>query len=141
MNRVPKYKAWYKPLKVMIEPGNLAMINFDTKVLGVYLEMDGKGYHVLRMSDFELLQFSQVEDAEDNKLCAGDIIEFSYEASRIRAQVQQEGPGWLLASNDLDDGYIWISETCESLDGIFCIPGSKLLGNIYSNPELLEVSP
>lgn len=140
MSKAPQYKSWYKPLKVMIEPNKLVMINFDTKVLGVYMVMDGKGYHVLRMSDFELLQFSGVEDALDHKLFDGDIIVFPYEASHIKAQVQREGPGWLLASHALDDGYIWISDVVESLDGTFYIPGSKLLGNIYSNPELLEVT-
>lgn len=139
MSRVQKYRAWYKPKRVMIEPENLVMINFDTKVLGVYMEMDGKGYHELRLSDFELMQYVGANDdsEEQNELFADDIVRFEYDGEEYTAKVHFEGPGWLLVNDALPDGYVWIGELTD-FDRNYCwIPDSSKLGNIYENPELL----
>ncbi|MEK5397482.1 YopX family protein [Paenibacillus sp. FSL K6-2859] len=135
MGRVPKYRAWYKPKGVMIEPENLVMINFYTKVLGVYMEMDGKGYHVLRMSDFELLEYTGLKDINDQEIYEGDFLRIPdlYETPENTSTtyhtsvVDFEEFGFRVGGSQLCDDYQYISDECE------------VYGNIYENPELIEV--
>ncbi|ASA22020.1 YopX family protein [Paenibacillus donghaensis] len=142
MGRQPKYRAWYKPLGVMIEPENLVMINFDTKVLGVYMEMDGKGYHVLRMSDFELILYTGVYDEPFNEdeveISDGDIIRFECEdIGPVTCEVKFQICEFLLISNSFPDGFMRLGEVAEFDREHSWIPFSQRLGNIYDNPELL----
>lgn len=135
-----KMRAFYKPLKQMLEPDQIESINFDTKVLGVYMEMDGKGYHKLRMSDFEIMWGSGVhDDTEDqSELFAGDIAEVEYEGQKHTCKVEYCGCGYLLAADSLPDGFLWLSELVD-FDGKFCwAEGTEKVGNIYDNPDLLE---
>ncbi|MFE4712622.1 MULTISPECIES: YopX family protein [unclassified Paenibacillus] len=76
MSIQPKYRAWYKPKGIMIEPENLEAINFETKTIAVYKEMDGKGYNVLRMSDFELMQYTGRKDSNDKEIHHKDLWRF-----------------------------------------------------------------
>jgi hypothetical protein len=83
-------------------------------------------------------QYSGVnDDDKDEELFSGDIIQVGYDGETIVCEVMREGPGFLLASGEFDDGYIWISEIVESLDGKFYIPDSELLGNRWEHPHLL----
>ncbi|MNI45400.1 YopX protein [compost metagenome] len=69
-----KCKAYYKPLKIMLEPEQIESINFETKVLGVYIVMDGRGYHKLRMSDFEIMWYTGRKDKNDKEIFGGSTV-------------------------------------------------------------------
>ncbi|MEK5417049.1 YopX family protein [Paenibacillus sp. FSL L8-0708] len=122
MSRVPKYRAWYKPLGVMIHSENLVMINFDTKVLGVYMEMDGKGYHVLRMSDFELLEYTGLKDKNEQEIYEGYILLWEHKGLSVKVKVRFKDGMFLAGDMPLYD----------------CLD-EEIIGNIYENPELIEV--
>lgn len=144
MSNQPKYRAWYKPLGVMIEPDKLEMINFETKVLGVYLEMDGRGYHKLRLSDFELMQYSDVKErnGEGAELFAGDIVVSDHYPIR-----EEDGYVGVI---EHDEGVFWLThrkkpgaEVRGFLDGVAYFlyehrnDNLRRIGNIHNNSGLL----
>jgi uncharacterized phage protein (TIGR01671 family) len=71
-----KMRAFYKPLNRMLEPDQIESINFDTKVLGVYMEMDGRGYHKLRMSDFEIMWYTGLPDRNGKEIYERNAVTF-----------------------------------------------------------------
>ncbi|MEK3717937.1 YopX family protein [Paenibacillus sp. FSL R7-0333] len=128
MGREIKFRAWYKPLGVMIQPDKLEMINFDTKVLGVYMEMEGMGYHVLRMYDFELMQYTGLQDKNGREIYEGDILQDDYGAGEV--EWVQEHCAYMVFTRNPS-----IYHRLES-DGK--LVQSEVIGSIYENPELLE---
>lgn len=126
-----RYKAWYKPLSVMIASDKLESINFETKTVGVYMDFDGKEFHKLRMSDFEFKRSTGVYDNDDkNELCEGDIIQMEFEGEKIVGNIQYDGGGFLIASDDFEDGFKWITDLTENDGRYYWIPTSVLIGNM-----------
>ncbi|OME07513.1 hypothetical protein BSK60_31320 [Paenibacillus odorifer] len=113
----------------MIEPENLVMINFDTKVLGVYMEMDGKGYHVLRMSDFELMEYTGLKDKNEREIYPGDIPRDPTGIGEIE-WVQEHCAYMVFTKNP---------SKYHHLESDGKLLHTEIIGNIYENPELLEV--
>ena len=80
-------------------------------------------------------QFTKLTDRNGVKIFEGDIIEFNhpYNGKSIHAVVQ-DGCGWNLSN---------FYASCFDCPGCAFSEGTKymtVLGNIYDNPELLEVS-
>lgn len=134
-----KYKAWYKPLGVMIEPENLVKIELETKVLGVYMEMDNRGYHELRMYDFEMMQYTGLKDKNGREIYEGDVFPpgertrgevtiVCYDSKQLRYKAV---PLSLYKANAGNGGWT----------GFDLNPFSEVIGNIYENPELIGGDP
>lgn len=123
-----KFKAYYKPLKVMLQPEQIESINLETKVLGVYMKMDGKGYHKLRMSDFELLPYTGLKDKHGKEIYEGDIC--------------RDSLGWVFAVEWDEDGRFIGKHSKPRGDAYICYvgrePAVEVIGNRWDNPELLE---
>jgi uncharacterized phage protein (TIGR01671 family) len=139
MNKV-KFCAFYKPLGVMVESDRLESINFDTKVLGVYIPIENKGFHRFRLSDFELMQYTGLHDNsdEETEIYSGHIVSYLFEGETIYCEVKYEAGGYLLASEEFEDGYIWITELTENDGDYFWTPECQVVGNIYLNSNLLN---
>lgn len=132
MRDIKAPRAWYKPLGIMIQPEHVESINFDTKVIGVYLNMDDKGYHVLRLSDFELmwptgLPDKNGKDIYEKDICTAEEILFPLTGTRTGIVKHIDG-SYLLEDLDGKDGDYLFSESAEI----------TVIGNIHDNPELLQ---
>ncbi|NMP10564.1 YopX family protein [Paenibacillus polymyxa] len=132
MRDIKAPRAWYKSLGVMIQPEHVESINFDTKVIGVYMDMDGKGYHVLRLSDFELmwptgLPDKNGKDIYEKDICTAEEILFPLAGTRTGIVKHIDG-SYLLEDLDGKDGDYLFSESAEI----------TVIGNIHDNPELLQ---
>jgi hypothetical protein len=142
-------RAWYKPLGVMIPPDKVESINFETKVLGVYLDMDGRGFHKLRLSDFELMWPLGIIDQDETVLYSGDIVK------TIHTRTSETGDADPFANVGYEEyekigvleyyhGYQF-GPRLRWKKGHMMIPNTstlwrmkaKRLGNIYEHPYLL----
>lgn len=143
-----KLRAFYKPLNLMLQPEQIESINFETKVLGVYMEMDGKGYHKLRMSDFEIMWFAGFKDVDGKEIFQGDIREFhdmgeegheykeGYDFTNRAVVMFEEGRFAFGKFMDQNSG---VSEEINLHDEVYsAMMHSRVIGNIFENPELLE---
>lgn len=144
--REVKCRAFYKPLKLMVESEKIESINFDTKVLGVYMKMDGRGYHRLRMSDFEIMWYTGLQGRNGKEIYAGDILtaphypfqdDGKYNYHGVIEWVDEEASFYMtkrLANKDKRGTLDWISQPIEEIEEF------EVIGNIYEHPHLLEVS-
>jgi len=127
-------RAWYKPLGVMIPPEKVESINFETKVIGVYLEMDGRGYHKLRLSDFILMWPTHLSDRSGKEIYEGDIvrehaagIHFDPDDYTIKV-VEWWAFGWMPFARVIGG---------KMHDHAVMIRSYVVIGNIYEHPHLL----
>ncbi|MGF2114339.1 YopX family protein [Enterococcus casseliflavus] len=129
-----KYRAWDKENKRMIYPST------DS----VYFEVTDDGINILDMSvepfddvfphlDAVLMQSTGLKDKNGVEIFEGDIVVNQYDNVGYVAYLQQEaGFVVVLKKSDYRLGH---RNTGESYD---VTTNHKVIGNIHSNPELLE---
>lgn len=134
MRREIKFRVWDKINKKLITPETGGNIN---------LGLDGKLYRassnpyvaedptLLNENDFFIMQFTGLKDSKEKNIYDGDIIEINYYGKKIITSVE---------IHCTEEGL-----ECEPFNSYsFCESGweqsstSKIIGNIYQNPELLE---
>ncbi len=127
-----KFKAFYKPLKKMIQPEQLESINFDTKIVGIYMPHEGRGYHKFRLSDFIIMQYTGLKDSKGKEIYEGDIWESEYGKTYV-IEFDEECAGYLPFVSDDGCG-------CCSGDGTRkkAVSG-VIIGNRWDNPQPLKV--
>lgn len=121
---------WVEGFYVCIPDTHYIMTGkFDSLTNGI---INSEAYHV----DFSTVgQFTGLTDGNGVKIFEGDIVEFShpYAGKSIHAVVQ-DGCGWNLSN---------FYASCFDCPGCAFSEGTEymtVIGNIYDNPELLEVS-
>lgn len=132
---IPKYRAWLKQYDVMVDDvadmtffeGNLEFIGHKTAD-GVSLQYCA--------DDINLMQSTGMFDDLDNELFEGDIILWTYfdgfEDLGVAKIVFDKGMFKLLDINTEEEVWDSLSDCIENCS-------VYLQGNIYKNPELLEV--
>lgn len=116
-----KFRAWDKELNRMCD-----VIQLGTKDIIVnYIEEDEiSGY--LPIDRFEVLQYTGIKDKNGTEIYDKDIVEYIEDG--IYEVYQHDSGAWMAGGN-----VIW-----EEINEVGLNP-YKVMGNIYDNPELLEV--
>ncbi len=115
---------------------------FDRDCTGIdKIEEPMKAGGICRLVDPKTVgQYTGVyEDSEvPQELFDKDIVEVEYKGHKHVCKVQYCGSGYILVADSFTDGFLWLSEVVD-FDGNFCwAEGTKKIGNIYDNPDLLE---
>lgn len=126
---IPKYRAWYKEWKEM---GRVGGIRFDldgsvSVVLfkGNYLDVSGPREKII------LMQSTGLKDKNGKEVFVGDIIKCTRGCPH-EVYLEKEYGGKYIGGmpavylKGIREGYAWTG-------------AEEILGNIYENPEMLEV--
>lgn len=125
---IPKFRAWHKTWEEM---GKISWILFhdDGKVDAVLF--NGRDFDFkLKIDKIELMQSTDLYDKNGKEIFEGDIVKMAkdfYSEPAYYEVIRHRGGAYRLESNQ-HGCELWLRHTnCE------------VIGNIYENPELLEV--
>ena len=126
---IPKYRAWIKEENKMIEPSDILSISFKLcEMTPNYLY--GFEKEKYDFYDLELMQSTGLHDKNGKEIFEGDIVKMAkdvYSDPTYYEVIRHRSGAYRLESNQ-HGCELWLRHTnCE------------VIGNIYENPELLEV--
>ena len=122
---IPKFRAWDKVLKEMVQVNALVLDEQVVKVTyknGNVAKEDMKGY--------ELMQSTGLKDKNGKEVFVGDIIKCTRGCPHEVYLVKEYGGTYIggmpaIYLKGIREGYAWTEH-------------EEILGNVYENPELLE---
>lgn len=125
---MPKFRVWMKSLKCMCDVTN---ISFDSKFVDICQQGDTERYTEMSVEfdEITLMQSTGLKDKNGKEIFEGDILKSNkyttsvfYERGAYRVKLRRT------------------PNTTVTMDVIFFIQKykTKIVGNIYDNPELLE---
>lgn len=123
---IPRYRAWDKVFKEMVQVNALVL---DEQVVKVTY----KNGNVAKedMKEYELMQSTGLFDRNGKEVFVGDIVKCT-RGCHHEVYLEKEYGGTFIGGmpaiylKDLLSGYAWTED-------------EEIIGNIYENPELLEV--
>lgn len=126
---IPRYRAWNKNLKTMYEVDDIMSIDFGKSEISVKtLFFERTNYY--NFADIELMQSTGLTDKNGKEIFEGDVAKMAknvYSEPTYYEVVRHRGGAYRLESKQ-HGCELWLRHTdCE------------IAGNIYKNPELLEV--
>lgn len=129
MSREIKFRGWYSVNEVMLP---VESINFREGYVSLN-EGDNSLTDTLEM--IELMQYTGLKDKNRKEIYEGDIVSFyndeEYRFKSTNALVIYDSAAFMLEHKKLGKEYLGEIDI-ENM----CI---KIIGNIYENPELLEI--
>lgn len=126
-----RYRAWLKEDKEMIEVEEMNFYNGELDFIG-----DGITW-MCKSNDCVLMQSTGMRDKNDREIFEGDIVKVT--DGDERTNFPDGGIGTICG---LDEIFMWYIDG-QVHNGLFDISQEyyiEVIGNIYENPELLEVS-
>lgn len=127
---IPKFRAWIKEENKMIEPSDILSISFKLcEMTPNYLY--GFEKEKYDFYDLELMQSTGLLDKNGKEVFVGDIIKCTRGCPH-EVYLEKEYGGTFIGGmpaiylKGIREGYAWTG-------------AEEILGNIYENPELLEV--
>lgn len=133
---IPKFRAWVKTEKRMIETDDILDIDYENKEIvtqQVYFENglpDDRDIYCYDFDEIELMQSTGLKDKNGKEVFVGDIIKCT-RGCLHEVYIEKEYGGTYFGGmpavylKDLREGYAWTEH-------------EEIIGNIYENPELLE---
>ena len=134
---IPKYRAWYKEWKEM---GKVGEIRFDldgsvSVVLfkGNYLDVSGPREKII------LMQSTGLKDKNGKEIFEGDIVT---DGEFARIVQYHQTLGFYMFDEEGNESFFSDSATLEDFgeDAKIVSEILEIIGNVYENPELLEVT-
>ncbi|MTR26642.1 hypothetical protein GMC29_10055 [Streptococcus salivarius] len=133
---IPRYRAWDKNLKTMYEVDDIMSIDFGKSEISVKtLFFERTNYY--KFDDIVLMQSTGLKDENGKEIFEGDIVKVT--DGDERTNFPDGGIGTICG---LDGIFMWYIDG-QVHNGLFDISQEyyiEVVGNIYENPELLEVS-
>lgn len=138
---IPKFRAWHKTWEEMgkvkrikfDDDGNVTTVLFEGKLLGVNTKID----------EIELMQSTGLLDKNGQEIFEGDIVKRD---GIKRPEVVRFGEWIDVDTLGFEEQYIgfYFESEHEGQKRLYSVESqfnnlSKVIGNIYENPELLEV--
>ena len=133
---IPRFRAWDRTLKTMYEADDIMYIDFEEKEICVktlFFERASR----YDFDDIVLMQSTGMRDKNDREIFEGDIVKVT--DGDERTNFPDGGIGTICG---LDEIFMWYIDG-QVHNGLFDISQEyyiEVVGNIYENPELLEVS-
>ena len=126
---IPKFRAWHKTWE---ELGEVERIRFDDEGNVSTVLVIGKSFGAnIYIDQIELMQSTGLHDKNGKEIFEGDIVKMAkdvYSDPTYYEVIRHRGGAYRLESNQ-HGCELWLRHTnCE------------VIGNIYENPELLEVT-
>nr|UVY06189.1 MAG: YopX protein [Bacteriophage sp.] len=128
---IPNFRAWNKENKKMIDVDILNWNNGEVDFIG-----DGITF-ILKANDIVLMQSTGLTDKNGKEIFEGDIVKVT--DGDERTNFPDGGIGTICG---LDEIFMWYIDG-QVHNGLFDISQEyyiEVIGNIYENPELLEVN-
>ena len=132
---IPRYRAWIKTKKRMIETDDLLDIDYENEVVTtqqVYFENglpDDRDLDNFVFDEIELMQSTGLKDKNGKEIFEGDIVKMSkdvYSEPTYYEVVRHYGGAYRLESKQ-HGCELWLRHT-----------DCKVVGNVYENKELLD---
>lgn len=136
---IPKYRAWVKEGNRMILPKYLYSIDLLEEQVTERTKCNYTfSLHLIPLDKVELMQSTGLKDKNGKEIFEGDIIAIELDDTEtpINARVFQNSKiGVLMFHVFEDDEDVPMVELLEDNSVAF-----EIIGNVYENPELLEVT-
>ena len=129
---IPRYRAWDKEFKEMVQVDALV---FEEQII----KATYKNGNVVKedLKNYILMQSTGLTDSAGKEIFEGDILNIETDEENVKVEVSWDSKHalFLFESKKYDEKEP-LSELLEDSSYPF-----KIIGNIHTNPELVEVSP
>lgn len=133
---IPKYRVWHKTWEEM---GKARRIRFDDDGNATDVLFKGKEFGVnAKIDEFELMQSTGLQDKNGQEIFEGDIVSDGHTIGDIRNHLTL---GFYMVDEKGKENFLSDTVDTESFDEAkeFMRNSIEIIGNVYQNPELLEV--
>ena len=136
MNDRFKYRCWDKQIKKM----RYGDIQLSCSGLPFTLEATSEGLKVVDIDNIEIMQSTGIKDRNGKLIYEGDIVKYTSAPSKSNPEAIPFTENYKIVWNETYGGY-----NTQRFNGVNCHciatvqKQIEIVGNVYENPELLEV--